>query len=172
MIFFIKKIFKNTFINNSLLCFIAFLVLLYSIFIENHKPCPLCISQQISLLSVFIFSVVAIFFAKSKNKQSFFYIIILVAVSFGIYYSANQVYLQYFTGPTSTISNTCNFDLNPIILDVTKSITGAIESCSEITEQIAGLSLACYSLILFIFLFIYNSIFLIIININKSHKKV
>jgi disulfide bond formation protein DsbB len=95
-----------------------------------------------------------------KTFSLFIRVIIIAIIVLGLYIAADQVYLQYFaniTPPTTNIASCGGID-NPFLLSVTKSVTGSVESCSEISEQISGYSLAVYSLIFFICLLVINCI--------------
>ncbi|AIT09441.1 dihydrofolate synthase [Candidatus Francisella endociliophora] len=162
------KVFKNyIFPFNALVCLTGIFLVAYTMTILGWKPCPMCLLQQLCVLCIFILSILGWIKKSSKNFSIIVNIVIIAIIILGIYVAADQVYIQYFQTVTTTAPGTCGGIDNPFLLDATKSITGTVESCTDITEKISGVSLAVYSLIFFISMLIINCISLLIRILKK-----
>ena len=164
-----KNLFSSVFPINTVVCFLALTTIIYSMVVLHYKPCPMCILQQFSLLMVFVFSVLAWVTNKKRFLQILWGVIIIMIIIAGLYIAVEQVFMQHAkTVATSIdIAPGCDAVSNPYVLSATKSIVGSIESCSDISDTIAGVSLAMYSLIFFTGLLVLNSIYFIINLIKK-----
>ncbi|WP_150467873.1 disulfide bond formation protein B [Francisella sp. SYW-9] len=155
-----KKLDSYIFPINTIVCIITLCAVIFTMAILGWKPCPMCLLQQFSVLCVLVFSILGWIKKSPKIFSLIIRAIIIAIIILGLYIAADQVYLQYFantTPPTTNIASCGGID-NPFLLSVTKSVTGSVESCSEISEQISGYSLAVYSLIFFICLLVINCI--------------
>jgi disulfide bond formation protein DsbB len=154
-----KKLDSYIFPINTIVCALTLCAIVLTMTILGWKPCPMCLLQQFSVLCIFILSTLGWIKKSPRTFSLIIRIIIIAIIIMGLYIAADQVHLQYFTNaPTTTNIGSCGGIDNPFLLDVTKSVTGSVESCSEISEQISGYSLAVYSLIFFICLLMVNCI--------------
>ncbi|MED7788178.1 disulfide bond formation protein B [Francisella sp. 19X1-34] len=146
---------------NTIICILTLCAVVFTMTDLGWKPCPMCLLQQLSVLCILVVSILGIIKKSPKIFSLIIRAIIILVVILGLYIAADQVYLQYFANtppPTTTNIASCGGIDNPFLLSVTKSVTGSVESCSEISEQISGYSLAVYSLIFFICLLVINCI--------------
>ncbi|WP_245806444.1 disulfide bond formation protein B [Francisella halioticida] len=130
--------------------------------ILGWKPCPMCLLQQLSVLCILVFSILGWIKKSPKGFSLAIQIMTLAVIILGMYVAADQIHLQYFTNTPTTNVASCGGIDNPFLLSVTKSITGSVESCSEISKQISGYSLAVYSFLFFSCLLVVNCISLFI----------
>lgn len=163
------KFFDNyIFPFNTLVCALGLCIIAYTTIILGWKPCPMCLLQQFCVLVIFVLGVIGWLKISSSKISVCLIALTLVVIIFGTYVAADQVYIQYFQQPIATSNvNSCGGIDNPFLLDATKSITGSVESCTDIKEKITGVSLAVYSLTFFIFMLITNGTSLI----TKLFKK-
>ncbi|AEI35539.1 Periplasmic thiol:disulfide oxidoreductase DsbB, required for DsbA reoxidation [Francisella salina] len=157
-----RFIFRNIFLFNTFVCLIALAVVMITIFGLNWKPCPMCLIQQLCVICIMIFSILGLIKNSSKGFSSIVLIVIVLITIVGCYIAADQAYLQYFSSTISNDPTDCGVISNPLLIDATKSLTGTVSSCTSISEEISGVSLAVYSLIFFICLLGINCISLFI----------
>ncbi|AJI63112.1 disulfide bond formation protein B [Francisella tularensis] len=153
-----KKLSNCIFIFNTLACFVALGVVIFTISVLDWKPCPMCLLQQLCVLSIMLLSLLVLATKKFKSFSTLLQLITIIVIATGAYIAADQVYLQYFLTDTSNNNAACGAINNKFLLDATKSITGTINSCTDISEKISGVSLTVYSFIFFISLLIINCI--------------
>ncbi|MFC4893013.1 disulfide bond formation protein B [Pseudofrancisella aestuarii] len=134
------------FLTNVIICTFVELIVICLALTLNLTPCPLCILQQLCLIGILALSIVGLF--KFKKYWFITLTIVLILSILGIYFSGAQVYLQYFS-PSKNIA-ACDTVTNSFIIDAVTSVSGSTSSCSATLEEIPGLSLASYSLIVFI----------------------
>lgn len=147
---------------NTIVCILTLCAVVFTMTILGWKPCPMCLLQQLSILCILAFSIFGWVKKSPKSFSVVIRVIILIIIILGMYIAADQIYLQYFASAPATPVTSCGGINNPFLLDVTKSITGSVESCSEISEKISGYSLAVYSFLFFSFLLVINCISLFI----------
>ncbi|NDT54718.1 disulfide bond formation protein B, partial [Francisella tularensis subsp. holarctica] len=141
-----KKLSNCIFIFNTLACFVALGVVIFTISVLDWKPCPMCLLQQLCVLSIMLLSLLVLATKKFKSFSTLLQLITIIVIATGAYIAADQVYLQYFLTDTSNNNAACGAINNKFLLDATKSITGTINSCTDISEKISGVSLTVYSL--------------------------
>ena len=153
-----KQINKSTLLINIFLCALSAFTIAYTMLILGWKPCPMCLIQQACVLTILFISILTLATGKTYNLNVLLRVIILIVICTGIYVAGEQTYLQYFasTPPPSIDTSSCNAVENTFVINTTKAIVGSVESCSEITETISGMSMAVYSLFFFIFLLLVN----------------
>ena len=160
----LKKIFSSYFAPNLIISTLGIVFIIFSLLILKLKPCPLCLMQQFCLVGIFLISVIGLLFAKKKIFiKSLITLSILISI-LGIGIAGKQVHLQYFpaTVITKAVENTngCDAVSNQFVLDLSKSLTGSVESCSNKDEEVSGITLAGYSFIFFSFISLLNIVFL------------
>lgn len=153
-----KNVNSYIFPINTIVCILILFIVAFTVIALGWKPCPMCLLQQLSVLCILVFSILGWIKKSPKSFSIIIRIIILIIIIFGMYLAADQIYLQYFANTPTTNVASCGGIDNPFLLNVTKSITGSVESCSEISESISGYSLAVYSLLFFTGLLIINCI--------------
>ncbi|AEE26975.1 disulfide bond formation protein B [Francisella hispaniensis] len=154
-----KKLGNYIFIFNTLACFVALIVVIFTIIVLDWKPCPMCLLQQLCVLCIMLVSLSVLAVKKFKSFSTLLQFITIIVIAIGAYIAADQAYLQYFVTDTGVDNAaTCGAINNKFLLDATRSITGTINSCTDISEKISGISLAIYSFIFFISLLIINCI--------------
>jgi len=133
--------------------------------ITEWIPCPLCLLQQFCVVAILILALFAALIKKPKFIAKIFTTIIVIVSLLGLGTATKQIHLQYYSASSTTVVANkmagCDAISNHLLLDMTKSMTGSIQSCSSTEEQISGITLACYSLVFFIFMSLINIIFLI-----------
>ena len=157
-----KNIDRYIFPINTIVCILTLCAVVFTMAILGRKPCPMCLLQQLSVLCILVLSVLGWIKKPPKTFSLAIQIIILVIILLAMYMTGDQIYLQYFNTPPTTNIASCGGIDNPFLLNVTKSITGSVESCSDISEEISGYSLAVYSFLFFSCLFVINCISLFI----------
>lgn len=162
-----KKIVDSVLPLNILICIGAIITILYTMVFLGWKPCPMCLLQQLCVFIILVFSILG---HTKKNPKSFSLIVklaIILTIIGGIYIAGDQVYIQYFPAfPVEGVAASCDIT-NPFLTQISKSISGSVQSCTLISEEVTGVSLAVYSLGFFIFMFFMN-IFALFINILKK----
>ena len=162
-----KKLGNYIFIFNALACFVALIVVIFTISVLDWKPCPMCLLQQLCVFCIMILSSSALAIKNFKSFSTLIQITTIIVITIGAYIAAYQTYMQYFLTDTSTNNAGCEAINNKFLLDATRSITGTINSCTDISEKISGVSLAIYSFIFFISLLIINCVNFL----GSVHKK-
>ncbi|KEI35267.1 periplasmic thiol:disulfide oxidoreductase DsbB, required for DsbA reoxidation [Francisella sp. W12-1067] len=155
---------------NTLVCALAIITTVFTIIVLNWKPCPMCLLQQLSVITVAIFSILGWVKKKLVIFSLIIRIIIFAVIIAGLYVAAYQTYIQYFSINASTYDSSCGMLDNTLIIQATKAFTGAVENCSDISEEISGISLAVYSLMFFTSLLIINAISFFMILFKKVEK--
>jgi len=163
-----KKINNLIFPFNALICAISIAIITFTIIVLDWKPCPMCLLQQLSVLIILTVSLLGWIKSDLRSLNILIRIVLLAAITFGAYIAAEQTYIQYFETLTSTGTSSCGAVTNPFLIKATKTITGSVESCTDITEEISGISLAIYSLIFFVSMFVINAISFFIHLFKKS----
>ena len=153
-----KKLGIYILIFNTLVCFIALGIVIYTISILDWKPCPLCLIQQLCVFCIMVLSLLALAIKNFKRFSTIIQLVTIIVIVLGAYIAANQAYMQYFLTNISSNNIVCGAVSNKFLLDATKSITGTINSCTDISEQISNVSLAVYSFIFFISLLVINCV--------------
>nr|AAX78095.1 unknown protein [synthetic construct] len=125
---------------------------------DDKHMLEMCLLQQLCVLSIMLLSLLVLATKKFKSFSTLLQLITIIVIATGAYIAADQVYLQYFLTDTSNNNAACGAINNKFLLDATKSITGTINSCTDISEKISGVSLTVYSFIFFISLLIINCI--------------
>lgn len=142
---------------NILVCVGAIAVIIFTIAFLGWKPCPMCLLQQFCVIIILFLSILGVI----KKSPSSFHIVVktfvILAILYGIYIAGDQVYIQYFQAvPIHGTIASCDIS-SPFLIQATKSITGSVQSCTSISEEVKGVSLAIYSLVFFIFMLLINT---------------
>ena len=154
---------------NALISAISMVVIAFTVFILDWKPCPMCLLQQLCILIIFTISLLGWIKNQPQSLNLIIRIVTLITIIFGAYVAADQTYIQYFQTIPTIDSSSCSAVVNPFLIKATKAITATVESCSDINEQISGISLAVYSFILFLCLLAINTISFFV-NLFKTVK--
>ncbi|MCF6775943.1 disulfide bond formation protein B [Thiotrichales bacterium 19X7-9] len=144
--------------------FISFLIAVFAVVfavyfqITDHlSPCPLCIMQRIAYLLIAIFSLIALIHAPITEKANLTYLVLLIlSTAFGLYIAIRQVYLEYFP---SADSHGCGVGIgylfyNMPFKDFLLLMFNGSGDCGALTWQFLGLSMAFWSMIVFLILMI------------------
>jgi len=139
------------------------LVAIASALIAEHlfdlAPCKMCLNQRYPYYLIIIMAILFYLFRKTQNI--WLYILSHVAILYGLFYSVWHVGIEQkiLSGPSS-----CSGILNQTnsIENLKQQIENqAIVNCSEITWTIMGLSAATINSLIFLFIFTFNTIFII-----------
>ncbi len=159
----------RTFHLTYLLGFILTALFLASAFyLQNYKgvnPCPLCLLQRMSMAALSVIFIVGTLFRLKKYGNIFLGFLGFLASASGLLFAGRQVWLQIL--PPSS-SGDCSASLSYIfnVLSIKEALMqvwqGGME-CSQAGWQFLHLSLAAWSLIGFIILFL-----LTILQIKRS----
>ncbi|AJC48235.1 disulfide bond formation protein B [Allofrancisella guangzhouensis] len=166
-----RKVGNLIFPTNILLCAVAIIIIAFSVFVLNWKPCPMCLLQQCSVAAIAVFSTLGWIKRKLPIFSLVIRIIIFIVIIIGLYLAADQTYIQYFATNIPSYDSSCSELSNNFIIQATKVFTGTIESCSDTSKEISGISLAVYSLMFFTSLLIINTISFFIILFKKVENK-
>ena len=155
-----KRIFNYPFFINTLISTAVIIGIVFILFVEKWDPCPMCIIQQLCVITIFSSSFFGLLKTKKGKLLSLTLIcIILLASVIGIYVSTSQIWLQYFTNPAVSSDSCTSF--SPTFESITESLTGGVQSCSSTEETIMGMTLAVYSAMTFSLLILLNIIFFV-----------
>ncbi|MDE5041483.1 disulfide bond formation protein B, partial [Francisella tularensis subsp. holarctica] len=80
---------------NTLACFVALGVVIFTISVLDWKPGPMCLLQQLCVLSIMLLSLLVLATNKFKSFSTLLQLITLIVIATGAYLAADQVYLQY-----------------------------------------------------------------------------
>ena len=138
-------------------------------YIFHILPCQMCLNQRYPYY--FIISIFIVFYFIKKTSNMWFYILIELAVLYGLFYSVWHVGIEQnlLTGPSS-----CSRKLEKAnsVGDLKEQILNqSIINCNEITWSLFGLSVATLNSLLLFFLLLINTIFISKIY-NESGKKI
>lgn len=164
MISFIKKISSFIFPLNTLLCCCAIVGMLFTVFALDWIPCPMCLVQQGCIIGILLLSIIGWTQKNHKISSSVILSFTILLVLVGGFIAADQTYIQYFPGAAVTTTTTptgnvsCGVVTSSLLIDAAQTITGTVKNCAEISDTVYGVSLAIYSFIFFVFLFLINSV--------------
>jgi disulfide bond formation protein DsbB len=129
-------------------------VLAFTAFLQSYKgliPCPLCILQRVSLMTLGV-----LFFlgAIMRFRNPLHYVVSVLSflvAAIGWTLAARQVWLQY---SPDAMAGDCSVGLNYMLqtfpfMEVVKKVFQSNVDCAKVDFELLGLSLACWSLILF-----------------------
>ena len=161
----VNKILKFDFAINTTLCLIVVATVSILLLVSEWIPCPLCLLQQFCVVIILTLSLTGIFIKKPKYVAKILLAITVLISLIGTGLAAKQIHLQYYPTTQTTVSankmSGCDAITNTLLIDMTKSIAGSIQSCSSTEEKISGVTLACYSFAFFIFTSLINIVFLL-----------
>ena len=154
----------NRILNNWLgiiftLSFVAIISALIAEYFFNLIPCKMCLKQRYPYYAIILLITFFYFFPKFKNI--WLYILIELAIIYGLFYSIWHVGIEQkiLTGPASCSGTLLKTNS---IQNLKEQINNqAIVSCADINWIIFGLSAATINSILLLFILIFNSIYLI-----------
>jgi disulfide bond formation protein DsbB len=141
------------FLALTLICGSAIGYALYLQYEEFLSPCPLCIFQRIGIITFGAVSLLAALFP--LRRATWFWPALLTLVGLGgASVSARQVYLQYFLTDKSSLGS-CGPGLQYMLdnqpwLQVFRSVLVGHGECAVIDWKFFGLSLPCWTLVLFL----------------------
>jgi len=153
-----KIIIKNWVKVIFILSLIAILSALIAEYVFNLIPCKMCLYQRHPYY--FIIGILIIFFFLKKTNSIWLYILVELAILYGIFYSAWHVGIEQnlLKGPSG-----CSATLNNVgsIENLKEQISNQdIVNCSDISWIIFGLSAATINLLLLILLLFFNTLFI------------
>ena len=128
----------------------------YMMYILNLKPCSLCITQQFLYFLIVIVSFLVFVFNPRFKVYIFYTFVLSILTVLGIWVSARQVWLQNLS---EDIVPSCGPSLEYIVnalpfKDVLFAIFIGDGNCAKVEWTFLSLSIAGWSLILFIILFL------------------
>ena len=134
---------------------------LYLEYARGLEPCPLCIFQRIAYLAIFTTAVIAMIHAPGITFTRIYSGLITLIALTGAAIAARQVWLQHL--PPDRVPD-CGPGLDYILdtfplAKALKLILSGSGECAEIQWQFFGLSIAEWSLIMFILIAILNVIY-------------
>lgn len=149
---------------SRLIYFIGFLISAGAVLIaillqikDNLSPCPLCVLQRIGFLGVALFTLIATFHGPLKRIANVIYssLILLFAI-FGGLVAIRQVFLEVYP---SDAPHGCGIGIgymfhNLPLQDFLMLMFNGTSDCAAMQWSFLGLSMAFWSIILFIILFI------------------
>lgn len=152
MSIFIKQ--KNRWLELSviMLCFFSLSYAFYLQYAQHQWPCVLCTVQRLILMAVAIMTLVQLLSKKYERIYKTALLANAFLVCTGLYFSARQIYLQHLP-PDQVPACMPTFSLLlhtlpiPQLFHIILSGTG---DCAKVTWRFLGLTLAEYSLLLFI----------------------
>jgi len=151
-----------------ILCVVAISSALIAEYFFHILPCKMCLNQRYPYY--FIISIFIIFYFINKKTNIWLYILIELAVLYGLFYSVWHIGIEQnlLTGPSSCAgrleeANSVS-DLKEQILNQT------IINCNEIRWSMLGLSAATLNSILLSLLLLFNSIYIFKIYADKEKK--
>ena len=135
---------------------IGLLVIACIIYFEftGLKPCPMCLLQQLAILLICIYALIALLHKPKEKGIRIYSFIIGVIALFGALVALKQVWMQM--NPNQYIGS-CEAGVDSLfknlpLLDFLKSLFTSGPDCTQVDWQLFGLSMAFYSFIIFIVL--------------------
>jgi disulfide bond formation protein DsbB len=142
------------------------LLLIIAYFIEFHfhlEPCPLCLLQRYTFISLTLLSVAAWIHRPTYHGKIVYITLQLCFCLMGILLTLRHLWLQYLAPNDIVLSCTAGLDkllqFQPIF-DTLKEVIFHAEGCTEIDFTVLTLPLSAWSLFFFIGFFCYNSFIL------------
>ena len=119
----------------------------------------MCLKQRHPYYAIIVLFILIYYFKKTQNIWP--HIVSQLAIIYGLFYSIWHVGIEQkiLTGPTSCSSDLLKIDSIQSLKE--QIINQAINSCSDITWIIYGLSAATINTFLLLFILLFNSIYLI-----------
>jgi len=177
-------IMSRVFLCNFLVSIFAIGMVIVLINFFDAQPCPMCVKQELSILVVGIVALVALIWRPKKIWiKNIFQIIIIVIIAIAVTVVIDQINLQHSTSNVSDVAkrggmfvpspSSCG-DSQDILsaLSATLSGTEKAPNCAVENVYIAGIGITYYSIVMFIWLFVYNLVILFLNNISHIKKKV
>jgi disulfide bond formation protein DsbB len=136
-------------------------LLIFGLYLEHNQglePCPLCIFQRIAYISIMLIALVGAIHNPRNSLQIVYKFLIIVAAITGVSVAGRQTWLQHL--PSELVPE-CGpgFDymLNVFPLgEAIKMIFTGSGECAEVKWRFIGLSIAEWSLIIFVGIFTFN----------------
>ena len=137
-------------------------------YIFRILPCEMCYNQRYPYY--FIISIFLVFYFINKTSNIWLYILIELAVLYGLFYSVWHVGIEQnlLTGPSS-----CSGKLegSNSVSDLKEQILNqAVINCNEISWSVLGLSAATLNSLLLCLLLLFNTIYVFKIYNDKEKK--
>lgn len=134
---------------------------LYLEYARGLEPCPLCIFQRMAYLAIFVTALIATIHAPGIVFTRIYSGIITLAAFTGAAIAARQVWLQHL--PPDKVP-ACGPELGYMLEtfplpQALKMILSGSGECAEIQWQFIGLSIAEWSLIMFILIAVLNMVY-------------
>ena len=157
--------------NWSLVLFCISILTLGSALIAEHffnlAPSDMCLKQRHPYYALIV--LVVLFYLFKKNNHILFLLLVELLILYGLFYAIWHVGIEQniLKGPASCSGSLMQTDS---VQDLKQQITNKpVINCSEIIWSIGGLSAATLNSILQLFIFIFNTIFIIrYFNGNKN----
>ena len=163
------KIIKNNWILIVfLISFIAIASALTAEYFFKIFPCKMCLYQRYPYYFIIIISL--IFFFVKKIYYIWHLLLNECAICYGIFYAIWHVGIEQKIIPGLSECTTSLDSTNSLIELKKQILNKAIISCDEISWTIFGLSAATINALVFLFLLIFNTIFLIQYYYNKKNN--
>lgn len=144
-------------LNSVIFLYALFLTVasLYFEFVQGLIPCPLCVMQRASVLVLVLFSFSAIWIKKTIGRWIISFCQLLTTMT-GSGFALRQVYLQSL--PPEHLPS-CGPGLNVLIQyfplkDVIHALFYGTGECGEVTWTFLSQSMAFWSMLSFLFLFV------------------
>jgi len=137
-------------------------------YIFNLQPCELCLKQRHPYYLFVIISITILYLPLFNNIV--FYSIIQLGAIYGIFYSFWHIGVEnkFFKGPGGCSSD---LSISENINDLKEQILSKkVVSCDEVIWSIFGISAASFNLLVLIFIFIINGLY--IYYNGKKEKKI
>ena len=142
-----------------LISFIALTSALIAEYFFNLAPCEMCLKQRHPYYALIVLIIFFYFF--KKNNTFWFLLLVEACILYGLFYSIWHVGIEQglLEGPASCSSTLLQSDS---VEEIKKQITNKpIINCSDVIWSIGGLSAATLNALLLIFIFAFNTIFII-----------
>ena len=125
---------------------------LYLEHIQGLDPCPLCVFQRIAYILIIIASLIAVIHNPAKTWKTIYKFLIFIFSVMGASVAGRQVWLQHL--PPELVPE-CGPGLDYMLnvfpfADAVRMILSGSGECAEVQWRFIGLSIAEWSLIVFI----------------------
>lgn len=154
------------------LLLISGMIFLSSIIIQafwHLEPCPLCIMQRLTFMAFAFIAFIALLLHHHHKIMRYFHIVMMLLCCLGGYFALRQLYLQH-TSMNEIISCMPSFAILNETLPKTalfKLLFWGSADCAKVTWSFMNLSLASWSFIAFVLLFM-----LILLAISQNRKEI
>tara|TARA_B100001996_G_scaffold355718_1_gene318535 strand:+ start:281 stop:781 length:501 start_codon:yes stop_codon:yes gene_type:complete len=150
---------KNKMISTRIFFLIIFLccvsLMIFGLYLEHIRgldPCPLCVFQRIAYILIIIASLIAVIHNPANTWKTIYKFLIFIFSVMGASVAGRQVWLQHL--PPELVPE-CGPGLDYMLnvfpfADAVRMILSGSGECAEVQWRFIGLSIAEWSLIVFI----------------------